>query len=209
MWKQARTLAIGVCLAALGAVFPSASAGASESPEPLALADCAALRVDFVSILPEMIKPKTLEISGSPFDQAALARMSKAAELDPNGLCHYRDANNRLPKATSKRVIFFGDSITEYWAIAAPDMFVGDVLNRGVSSQTTTQMLVRFRHDVIDLKPRVVHILAGVNDPMSPGGTIATRSNMMAMVELAQAHGIKVVLGSLTPSTGFWLAPGV
>jgi lysophospholipase L1-like esterase len=187
----------------------ASTAAAAKSLDPLDAAGCATLRVDFVRLLPDMITPQKLVIPKSPFDQAALDQIAKASEQDPNGLCHYRDANRVLPKATSNRVIFFGDSITEYWALAAPELFKGDVINRGVSAQNTTQMLARFRHDVIDLKPRVVHIMAGINDPMSAGGILSTRSNIMAMVDLARAHRIRVILGSLTPSTGFWLAPGI
>jgi lysophospholipase L1-like esterase len=193
------------CIALLGA----STAAVADSPDPLDAIDCAALRVDFVSLLPDMIRSQRFAIPATPFDQTALARIEKAAEQDPNSLCHYRDANHALPKATSNRVVFYGDSITEYWALAAPGLFKGDVIDRGVSAQNTTQMLARFRHDVVDLKPRVVHIMAGINDPMSAGGMLSTRSNIMAMVELARAHRIKVVLGALTPSTGFWLAPGI
>jgi lysophospholipase L1-like esterase len=193
------------CIVLLGA----STAAVADSPDPLDAIDCAALRVDFVSLLPDMIRPQRFAIPAAPFDQTALARIEKAAEQDPNGLCHYRDANHALPKATSNRVVFYGDSITEYWALAAPGLFKGDVIDRGVSAQNTTQMLARFRHDVIDLKPRVVHIMAGINDSMSAGGMLSTRSNIMAMVELARAHKVTVILGSLTPSTEFWLAPGI
>ncbi len=190
---------------------PPAIAGVADAPpvDPLDAVDCATLRVDFVHFMPEIVAPQKLVIPNPPFDQAALAAMNRAADQDPNGLCHYRDANRALPKATAKRVIFYGDSITEYWPLAAPDLFRNDVVGCGVSAQNTTQMLARFRRDVLDLKPRVVHILAGVNDPMSAGGMLSTRTNIMAMVDLARTHGVKVVLATLTPSTGFWLAPGV
>lgn len=194
-----------VCIALLGA----STAAVADSFDPLDAVDCAALRVDFVRLLPDMITPQKLTLPAVPFDQMALARIAKVAEQDPNGLCHYRDANRALPTATSNRVVFYGDSVTEYWTLAAPELFKGGVIDRGVSAQNTTQMLARFRHDFINLKPRVVHIMAGINDPMSAGGMLSTRSNIMAMVELARIHRIKVVLGALTPSTGFWLAPGI
>lgn len=88
-------------------------------------------------------------------------------------------------------------------------MFSGEVLGRGVSAQKTGQMLLRFQQDVIQLKPRVVHIMAGINDAMKPGGATGVRSNIASMVELARAHGITVILGNLTPADSYWLAPGV
>ena len=90
--------------------------------------------------------------------------------------CKYAAANAALPEATAKRVVFFGDSITEIWSRLDPALFEGDVVNRGISGQTTAQMVGRFQQDVIALKPAVVHIMAGTNDmpatparPASPG----------------------------------------
>jgi lysophospholipase L1-like esterase len=150
-----------------------------------------------------------LKIDQPPFSADAIERINRAGEFDPNGLCHYRDDNKKLASATKQRVVFLGDSVTEYWKLGAPDLFTGDIVNRGVSGQTTSQMLLRFRSDVIDLKPAVVHILAGVNDMLSPIGTLHTRSNLQAMVEFARTHGVKVILGTITPATRFWMVPNV
>jgi lysophospholipase L1-like esterase len=180
------------------------------TPDPaLNALDCPSIRVDFGSILPELIEPRPFTAPNPPFSEAGLKQLRRSAALDPNGLCQYRDANRALLPATKHRVIFLGDSITENWAIAEKSLFVDDVLGRGISAQTTTQMLARFQQDVIDLKPRKVHIIAGINDAMSTGGAVGARANIVSMVELARAHGITVILGTLTPADTFWLAPGV
>jgi lysophospholipase L1-like esterase len=123
------------------------------------------------------------------------------------GLCRYRAANLAvLAGSVPTRIVFMGDSITENWALADPGFFQDGLLNRGVSGQTTPQMLVRFRADVIALSPEVVHILAGTNDVA--GNTGPTRAqdfkdNIMSMAELARAHGIRVILGSIPPTAAF------
>jgi lysophospholipase L1-like esterase len=118
-------------------------------------------------------------------------------------LAHYRAANARLgaPAPGENRVVFLGDSITEAWALDSA--FPGKpYVNRGIAGQTTPQMLLRFRADVIALTPKVVVILAGTNDIAGNTGpmTLAeTEANLVTMVELARAHGIKVVLSSVLP----------
>jgi lysophospholipase L1-like esterase len=105
-----------------------------------------------------------------------------------------------------------GDSITELWKVAHPEFFGENFVDRGVSGQTTDQMLVRFRQDVIALKPAVVHILAGTNDFAGNGGPTtldAIRNNIVSMVELAVANDIRVVLGSVPPAGTFPWRPTV
>jgi lysophospholipase L1-like esterase len=105
-----------------------------------------------------------------------------------------------------------GDSITENWALADPQFFARGIVNRGISGQTTPQMLVRFRADVIDLKPQVVHIMAGTNDVAgNTGPTTAqdVKNNIVSMVELARANAIRVVLGSIPPAAAFKWRPEV
>jgi lysophospholipase L1-like esterase len=115
----------------------------------------------------------------------------------------YHDANAALgaPVASENRVVFFGDSITEGWRLA--DSFANKpYINRGVGGQTTPQMLVRFRQDVIDLQPKVVLILAGTNDLAGTTGPMRnedTEANLASMADLARAHGIRVVLSSILP----------
>ncbi|MEY4167946.1 MAG: hypothetical protein RIR52_1770 [Acidobacteriota bacterium] len=121
------------------------------------------------------------------------------------GLIRYGSANAELPKLkpTEQRVVFIGDEITERWGSAKDGLFSNPALiNRGITGQTTPQMLVRFRQDVIKLRPGVVVILAGMNDIASfqePITAAMTAENITSMVELAKANGIKVVISSLTP----------
>jgi lysophospholipase L1-like esterase len=125
--------------------------------------------------------------------------------MDWGGLLHYGsdDAELRKPAPGVKRVVFIGDDITEHWGEGKSPFFPGKpYVNRGISRQTTGQMLIRFRQDVIDLLPAVVVIQGGSND-MARFAGIATEGmiadNFMTMAELAKAHGIKVVLASVTP----------
>ena len=124
--------------------------------------------------------------------------------LDDYGqLARYRAANEELSKAglVKNRVVFFGDSITDMWKIE--QYFPGrPYVNRGIGGQTTPQMLVRFRQDVIDLKPRAVVILAGTNDIAGNTGPIRNEdieADLATMAELAKAHGIAAVFGSILP----------
>jgi lysophospholipase L1-like esterase len=109
------------------------------------------------------------------------------------------NADLRPPRAGENRVVFLGDQMTESW----PDFFPGKpYLNRGIASQTTPQMLVRFRQDVIGLQPKVVVIQAGTNDLASVTGPSTEgmmAENFMSMVELARVHGIRIVLASVLP----------
>lgn len=128
------------------------------------------------------------------------------------GLCRYNDANAMLPVATQKRIVFFGDSITELWGADSPDFFQSDIINRGISGQTTQQMLGRFRADVIDLNPKAVHIIAGTNDiagNTGPTSLARIEANIESMVELAQAHDIKVILGATPPAARFAWRPEI
>jgi lysophospholipase L1-like esterase len=132
--------------------------------------------------------------------------------MDFAGLCRYREANATLPAPTAKRVVFIGDSITEGWSNRRPAFFAGDRINRGIGGQTTPQMLARFRADVIDLEPAVVHILAGINDIAGNTGPTTLENienNLRSMVELAQAHDIHVVLGAVLPASRFPWRPEI
>jgi lysophospholipase L1-like esterase len=121
------------------------------------------------------------------------------------GLIRYGSENTEIPRAKSSedRVVFLGDEITENWGNGAAQFFPGKpYYNRGIAGQTTPQMLVRFRQDVIKLNPKVVVILAGSNDIASFVAPITQgmmAENIMSIVELAKANDIRVVLASLTP----------
>jgi lysophospholipase L1-like esterase len=140
------------------------------------------------------------------------------AAMEFAGLAHYAAANRALPPpaAGERRVVFMGDSITQAWGEVERDYFArADRINRGISGQATPQMLLRFREDVIALKPAVVHILAGTNDlagNVGPMDLEAIESNLTSMVDLARANGIAVVLASVLPVSDYpWrrgLEPG-
>ena len=121
-------------------------------------------------------------------------------------LGRYRDADGSLPAPApgENRVVFMGDSITDMWPLA--EYFPGkSYVDRGIGGQTTPQMLIRFRQDVIDLSPKVVVILAGTNDIAGNTGPMRledTEANYASMAELAKAHGIRVVFSSVTPIYG-------
>ena len=130
------------------------------------------------------------------------------------GLSRYRDANRTLPApaAGERRVVFMGDSITDSWPQPRfGSFFTGKpYVGRGISGQTTPQMLVRFRPDVIDLKPKVVVILAGTNDIAGNTGPMSDEEiegNVASMAELAKANGIRVVLSSILPVSASHTSP--
>jgi acyl-CoA thioesterase I len=122
---------------------------------------------------------------------------------DYGQLARYRDANAALgaPAASENRVVFFGDSITDIWKLA--DYFPGKpYVNRGIGGQTTPQMLVRFRQDVINLHPKAVVILAGTNDIAGNTGPMKNEdieADYASLAELARANGIRVVYSSVLP----------
>ncbi len=141
---------------------------------------------------------------------AALRAMTAndARLRDWANLTRYREANHSV---TSAQVVFMGDSITDSWQQPRfGGFFAGkNYVDRGISGQTTPQMLLRFRPDVIDLKPRVVVILAGTNDIAGNTGITTNeviQGNLASMGELAAANGIKVVLASITPVSEYHLA---
>lgn len=110
------------------------------------------------------------------------------------------------------RVVFMGDSITEGWSRLDPDLFAQGFANRGISGQTSSQMLVRFYQDVVALRPQVVHIMAGTNDIAGNGGPTSAeeyRNTIRAMVDIARANHIQVVLGSIPPADHFDWIPGI
>ena len=116
----------------------------------------------------------------------------------------YAEANKTVAPGS---VVLYGDSITDFWPNVRPQFFTETkFVGRGISGQTTAQMLCRFRNDVINLKPKAVVILAGINDMAENIGPIKTEDavgNLKSMCELAKANGIKVVLCSVTPAANF------
>lgn len=132
----------------------------------------------------------------------------------PN-LAQFQEANAALesPKADENRVVFMGNSITIGWINSRPEFFEGKPwVNRGISGQTTPQMLVRFRQDVLDLNPKVVVLLAGTNDiagNTGPSTIPMIMDNIKGMAELAHANDIKVILSSTLPAYDYPWRPGL
>ncbi len=163
-------------------------------------------------VAPGPLPPEILARLGDPQVMATReAAQAALREHDWANLGQYREANAALAGVPQKAV-FMGDSISEFWSAGDPGLFTGGVVCRGISGQTTPQMLLRFMADVIGLKPVAVHLLAGSNDIAGNTGptTLADyQNNMTAMVSLALAHGLRVILGSLTPASGFSWSPGI
>jgi lysophospholipase L1-like esterase len=133
--------------------------------------------------------------------------------MDPAGLARYRDENAALAATPRQpRIVFMGDSITEGWMDKRPGFFTRGRVDRGIGGQTTPQMVLRMMSDVVALKPRAVHLMAGTNDiagntgPMTPE---MTQNNFRAMSDIARRNGIRVILVSIPPAAGFPWAPTI
>ena len=135
--------------------------------------------------------------------------LSELHTQDWPNLNKYKSQNEKLKSSKSKenRVVFMGNSITELWLNIHPEFFNGkNYINRAISGQTTPQMLIRFRQDVIDLSPRIVVILAGINDIAEntvPSSIEMIENNVISMVELAKSNNIQVILCSVLPAEKF------
>jgi lysophospholipase L1-like esterase len=138
-----------------------------------------------------------------------------SAQDDFAGLGRYAEANAELgsPAKGEDRVVFMGDSITQGWVSASPEFFAGrPYIGRGISGQTTPQMLLRFRQDVIALEPAVVVILAGTNDVAGNTGPATNemiQDNLASMAELAAENDIQVILSSILPADRYPWQPDV
>lgn len=194
--KQSSLVAlVSLCLGVVQPAFAQSAVPA---------ADAAQKQVDpLYTRAPDALQPKEVaELQKRLLDWAQLGR--------------YRADNAALPPpaAGERRVVFYGDSITDAWGrMQGTTFFPGKpYVNRGISGQTTAQMLVRFRQDVIDLKPAAVVILAGTNDLAGNTGVTTQRmieDNLRSMTELAQANHIKVVLASVLPVSDYPWRPGL
>jgi lysophospholipase L1-like esterase len=128
------------------------------------------------------------------------AKEAQTRNPDPDNLKRYAEENGRLVTAgVNPRVVFMGDSITDFWHLN--EYFTGrDFINRGISGQTTSQMLGRMKADVLDLHPRAVLILAGTNDIARETPLDIIENNLMMMTDLAHAHSVKVLIASILPA---------
>ena len=143
-----------------------------------------------------------------------MAMYNTVIAQDWANLNYYRKANTLLenPADNEDRIVFMGNSITEFWKNVHPDFFVGKTyVNRGIGGQTTSQMLLRFRADVINLHPKVVVFLGGTNDIAGNTGNVTLdmiEDNIFSMIELARANDISVVLCSVLPVFEYPWSPG-
>lgn len=199
-------LSATICFSPLGAVW--AQEGQAVAERPLTVSEpCPATPEALVKYRAVIGEPP----APSAKDRETYNRYLQILQAnDWAYLCRYRDENSALASARL-RVVMIGDSITENWKQRDPGLFADGIVDRGIGGQTSPQMVLRFYQDVIALRPRVVHIMAGTND--IAGNTGPTRddqfqNNMKAMVDLAQAHGIKVILASIPPAKAFYSRPG-
>lgn len=154
-------------------------------------------------------QPLTVTIPSTGFNGLDHYRASKINVYmnDYGELARYRAANVALPPPAGgeNRVVFFGDSITDGWRIA--ESFPGKpYVNRGIGGQTTSQMLVRFRQDVINLQPKVVVVLAGTNDIAGNSGPITNEdieANYRDLAELARTNNIRLIFSSILPVNNY------
>lgn len=152
------------------------------------------------------------EVFVAPPGDASPGWVADWADLDWSQQCRYSHANSALAAPGHGRVVFIGDSITEGWKEGDPTFFTDERIDRGISGQTTAQMLVRFRADVLDLHPAAVHIMAGTNDiagNTGPTSLARIQANIRSMVDLARAHDIAVILASIPPARRFGWRPAV
>jgi acyl-CoA thioesterase I len=156
-----------------------------------------------------IMRPFTSIVAGAGLMTCSAALSAQVPNTDWAQLAKYRAANAalRAPAPGDNRVVFMGNSITEGWATYFDSLFRGKpYVGRGISGQTTPQMLVRFRQDVVALSPRVVVILGGTNDiagNTGPSSIEMIEDNLASMAEIAHANNIRVVLASVLPAADY------
>ncbi len=158
--------------------------------------------------VPQMVVQPAPPVVPAPDAITAMTVQPCAPPRDPAtdwaNLCRYREINRTVEQPL--RAVFIGDSITEWWMPTAPALFAPGVIDRGISGQTSEQILARFYQDVVRLHPRVVHILCGTNDIAGNAGPTSPddyANAVLAMVDMARANGIGVVLGAIPPAGAF------
>jgi acyl-CoA thioesterase I len=206
-------------LAAVACVLFAPPVLAADGPMGLVDDPCAAAPVVPPAILAAMAArydTKRTEPPPVPLTELAAYRTAEteARKRDWPNLCLYKADNARLTAgpAAGRQVVFMGDSITQGWGLADPAFFGPGWINRGISGQTTPQMLARFQADVAALKPRAVHIMAGTNDVAGNTGPTSVadiQNNIIAMVTIAKANRVAVVLASIPPAKVFTWAPAL
>lgn len=188
-----------------------APAGIGDNPCPPPTQPPPGMEAMFDSMLNPEKPPAPFTMPTGPIAEAMIKAQLEQRARDWANLCRYRAENATLKRGEAK-VVFIGDSITEFWLPADRSFFRNGVVDRGISGQTSPQMLLRFYADVVALQPKAVHIMAGTNDLAGNTGPSTLQdyqNNIMAMVDIAQAHGIKVLLASIPPSDRFAWQPAL
>ena len=204
------TVALGVPMAALAQAPPAPVAQMTASPCPPPAP--APPREMLIAMLKPGAKPPPLPAAGDEKLQAYLKKHAEDLARDYPDLCHFKSDNDALLKGAHPTVVFMGDSITAAWGVGDPSLFSGGVVDRGISGQTSPQMVVRFYQDVVALHPRAAHIMAGTNDVAGNTGPSSPedfKNNIRAMVDLARANHIQVVLASILPAERFPWRPDI
>ncbi len=170
-----------------------------------------------LAIVQALLKPGPIDaaliadyLSPAAVEARQLAEVGQKLH-DWANLAKYKTENAALGRIPP-RLVFIGDSITEIWRHADPDLFGEGVIGRGISGQTSPQMLVRFYPDAVALRPRVIHMLTGGNDiagNTGPSHPDDYKNNIRAMVSIARAHGIGLVMGTIAPSSRIYWRPQV
>lgn len=183
-------------------------------PPPAPMPDSVRALLTELFMEPRTLGPADIQrlVQNPEFAAFNAAGRALGAQDWPN-LCRFRAANAELIAAGQRPdLVFMGDSITENWLLGDAALFDVRHVNRGIGGQTTPQMLLRFRADVLTLQPRAVHLMAGTNDiagNTGPSTLQDVKNNLMSMAELARAHGVEVLLGSIPPAAAFDWRPGL
>ncbi|WP_312162079.1 GDSL-type esterase/lipase family protein [Phenylobacterium sp.] len=197
-------VALGLLAGVAGAAQAQPVGMVADPCPPLAAPDPLGVEIAQAMVADVPFPPALLAKAMDPARGAAAekAKAEKAAS-DWADLCRYRPEN---AAAQGVETVFMGDSITELWMVADPGFFSAARVDRGISGQTSAQMLLRFMPDVVALRPKVVHILAGTNDVAGntgPNRPEDFKNNISAMADIADANRIAVVIGAIPPADRF------
>lgn len=218
--KTAHFLFAALAGLTLAACSPRPETAALKAPDLETIAECKPLSPETSAfmdqVVVDMLDPHSnfshMAIRGTPALEEVQAAERARLRNDWANLCKYQDANKTIAEGSPPQAVFMGDSITEFWSAGDPVLFGEGVVNRGISGQTTSQMVVRFAADVVALEPRVVHIMAGTNDLAENTGHVSDETfkhNIRTMVTLAKENGIAVVLASIPPADTFGWRPAL
>lgn len=195
----------------------------THSPEPsraLSSGECPKLSAEASAFMDGVVRDMLDPSSGFSHlairDEPALKEVQELERArlrtDWANLCQFKEDNAKVAQGPAPKVVFMGDSITQFWSAGDPELFGPGIVNRGISGQTTSQMVLRFWQDVVALKPEIVHIMAGTNDLAENTGFVSDetyKANIRSMVTMARDNGIAVVLASIPPADSFGWRPSL